>query len=178
MENNAGDRTQVRGTKQWVRDAVYGGFMILFSIGNMIYASKLPQGSIKIKAAQAGTYLTIVMIMLCILGACLLVRALVQKPDKICAPLFNRATLVTIAVMAAYIFLMDKIGFLLASFLFVFSLITYYSWEQEPDKQKFRGKALVKRLLPYALCAIITTAVCYYLFGTVLTVVLPRFSLF
>lgn len=44
-----------KSIKQWKRDLIYGAVMILFAVGNMIYASTLPPGSIRIKAAQAGT---------------------------------------------------------------------------------------------------------------------------
>ena len=162
--------------KQWVRDLIYGIVLVVFAVGNTIYANTLPPGSIKIKAAQAGTYLAIVMIMLGILGICLIVRSLSQKSQKECTPLFNRATVVTILAMVLYLFLLDKLGFLLSSVLFVFALITYYSFEQ--SQGKFFSKGIFKKLAAYFLCAIITTGVCYYLFGTVLTVVLPQFSLF
>lgn len=162
--------------KQWVRDTVYGIVLILFAIGNMIYASTLPPGSIKIKSAQAGTYLMIVMILLCILGICLVVRSVTRRPAKECEPLFNGATIITILAMVVYLFLLSKLGFLLSSFLFVFGLIAYYSFAQNPSA--FFGRQLIKNLLAYALCAIITTGVCYYLFGTILTVVLPQFTLF
>lgn len=161
---------------QWVRDTIYGVVLILFAIGNMIYASTLPPGSIKIKSAQAGTYLMIVMILLGILGVCLVIRSVVQRPAKECEPLFDRATIITILTMVVYLLLLSRLGFLLSSFLFVFGLITYYSFEQNPST--FFGKKLIKNLLAYALCAVITTGICYYLFGTVLTVVLPQFTLF
>lgn len=164
------------GISQWKRDTIYGIVLVLFAIGNIIYASTLPPGSIKIKSAQASTYLIIVMVMLSILGICLIIRSITQRPDKECKTLFNRATIITILAMAAYLFLLNKLGFLLSSFLFVFGLIAYYSVEQNAGQ--FRGKQLVKNLLAYALCAIITTGVCYYLFGTILTVVLPQFTLF
>ena len=153
--------------KQWVRDLIYGIVLVVFAVGNIIYANTL---------AQAGTYLAIVMIMLGILGICLIVRSLSQKSQKECPPLFNRATVVTILAMVLYLFLLDKLGFLLSSVLFVFALITYYSFEQ--SQGKFFSKGIFKKLAAYFLCAIITTGVCYYLFGTVLTVVLPQFSLF
>lgn len=176
MENQSVKQTQPRGVRQWVRDTIYGAVLILFSIGNIIYASTLGPGSIKLKVAQAGTYLTIVMVLLGFLGVCLIVRALTQKPDNRCEPIFNRTTLITIAIVALYLLILSKLGFLISSFLLLFSLITYYSWEQATEKPS--GKPLLKKLAQYALCAIITTAVCYYLFGTVLTVVLPQFTLF
>ena len=71
--------------KQWVRDLIYGIVLVVFAVGNIIYANTLPPGSIKIKAAQAGTYLAIVMIMLGILGICLIVRSLSQKSQKECS---------------------------------------------------------------------------------------------
>ena len=72
--------------------------------------------------------------------------------------------------------LLKKLGFLLSSFLLVFFLIAYYSWEEQTEKVK--GKALVKNFAKYAACAILTTTVCWFLFGKVLTVVLPEFTLF
>ena len=137
--------------KQWVRDLIYGIVLVVFAVGNIIYANTLPPGSIKIKAAQAGTYLAIVMI---ILGFCLIVRSLSQKSQKECPPLFNRATVVTILAMVLYLFLLDKLGFLLSSVLFVFALITYYSFEQ--SQGKFFSKGIFKKLAAYFLCAIIT----------------------
>ena len=45
--------------KQWVRDLIYGIVLVVFAVGNIIYANTLPPGSIKIKASQAGTNLAI-----------------------------------------------------------------------------------------------------------------------
>lgn len=176
MENQSVKQTHPKGVRQWVRDTIYGVTLILFSIGNMIYASTLRPGSIKLKVAQAGTYLTIVMVLLGFLGVCLTIRALIKKPDALCEPIFDRATLVTIGIVSLYLLLLNKLGFLISSFLFLFGLFTYYSWEQSTEK--LSHEILVKKLLQYALCAIITTLICYYLFGTVLTVVLPQFTLF
>jgi len=162
--------------RQWVRDLGYGIFLILFSIGNMIYAGTLPEGSIKIKAAQAGTYLTIVMIMLLILGISLVLRSLIKKPMQLCEPIFNSETLTTIIWMVLYLLALPKLGFFISSFLFVFGLVTYYSWKQR--KLEVKGMQLTKRILSYALCAILTTFACYFLFAKVLTVVLPQFTLF
>ena len=165
-----------KSIKQWKRDLIYGAVMILFAVGNMIYASTLPPGSIRIKAAQAGTYLTIVMVLLGLLGIVLVVRSLVKKPDGDCELVFNRTTVITIVSIALYILVLKKLGFLLSSFLLVFFLIAYYSWEEQTEEVK--GKALVKNFAKYAACAILTTTVCWFLFGKVLTVVLPEFTLF
>ena len=162
--------------RQWVRDLGYGIFLVIFSIANMIYAGTLPEGSIKIKAAQAGTYLTIVMVMLLILGIALILRSLIKKPDKLCEPIFNSATLVTVGWMALYLIALPKIGFFIASFLFVFGLVAYYSWKQ--GKLDVKGKELIKKIAAYTICAAATTFVCYILFAKVLTVVLPQFTLF
>ena len=165
-----------KSIKQWKRDLIYGAVMILFAVGNMIYAGTLPPGSIRIKVAQAGTYLTIVMVLLGLLGIVLVVRSLVKKPDSDCELVFNRTTVITIASIALYILVLKKLGFLQSSFLLVFFLIAYYSWEEQTERVK--GKALVKNLAKYAVCAILTTTVCWFLFGKVLTVVLPEFTLF
>lgn len=165
-----------KSIKQWKRDLIYGAVMILFAVENMIYASTLPPGSIRIKAAQAGTYLTIVMVLLGLLGIVLVMRSLVKEPDGDCELVFNRTTVITIVSIALYILVLKKLGFLLSSFLLVFFLIAYYSWEEQTEKVK--GKALVKNFAKYAACAILTTTVCWFLFGKVLTVVLPEFTLF
>lgn len=164
------------GIRQWKRDLIYGISFLVFAIGNIIYAGKLKPGSIKLKAAQAGTYLTAVMILLAVLGICIAVRAVVKKPDTICEPLFNRVTWVTLSIVGGYLLILDKAGFVISSFLFVFILTTYYSVEQ--GKVTMSKGNFLKAIVPFAVCAAITTAVCYFLFGKVLTVVLPRFTLF
>ena len=165
-----------KGIKQWQRDFAYGVVLVLFSIINIIYASTLPAGSIRIKNAQAGTYLTIVMVALSILGAALAIRALIKKPDSIVIPLFDQPTIITIVWMTLYLIIMKKLGFFISSTLFVFGLIAYYSFLQ--GKLKEKGKTRIKQLISYAICALVVTFACQYLFGTVLTVVLPEFTLF
>ena len=164
--------------KQWMRDLIYGVVIVLFAIGNIIYANTLPAGSIKLVMAQAGTYLKLVMILLGILGICLIVRAWGNRSsEKECEALFNVATVGTVVGLALYLFLMDKLGFTISSVLFVFLMITFYSHEQTPELFKDKGK-LAKHMLGYLLCAVIVTGFCYFLFGKVLTVVLPQFTLF
>lgn len=161
--------------KQWVRDLIYGVVIVLFSIGNIIYSKTLPAGSIKLRVAQAGFYLEMGCVAFGVLGIIVIIRAIWQKPEKFCQPLFANTGVVTIALLAAYLLVLKKIGFVISSFLLVFLLAIYYAWKM--DKLSDKSKR-VKRLTAYAIYAAIMVGFTYYLFAVVMTVVLPRFSLF
>lgn len=161
--------------KQWVRDLIYGLAIVLFCVGNIIYARTLPAGSIKLRVAQAGFYLEIVCVLFGILGLLIVARAVRQKPSQLCDPLFASTNVITILLVASYLLVLKKLGFVVSSFLLVFLLAVYYGFRM--DKLKDKSKR-VKRLAVYALYAALITGISYYLFSVVMTVVLPRFTLF
>ena len=170
---NSGHALQM---KQWVRDLIYGLVIIAFAIGNIFYGRSLPPGSIKLRVAQAGFYLELVCIAFCFLGVLMVIRALVKKPQELCQPLFSQTGVVTIVLLALYLLTLRSIGFILGSFLLVFLLSTYYGYKM--GKLQEKGAKRVRRVIIYAIYSAIVTGISYYLFSVVMTVILPRFTLF
>ena len=79
-------------------------------------------------------------------------------------------------MIALYLLLMEKLGFMISSILFVFGLITYYHGAQISVQEA--GGLKPRQYAEHLICAVATTLCCYVLFSKVLTVVLPGFSLF
>ncbi len=177
MKNDLQKDEKTKGMKQWVRDLIYGIVIVLFSIGNIVYGSQLPVGSVSLKVAQAGFYLELICGAFALLGLWLIIRSIRKKPDNLCVPLFTRTIIVPFIFVVLYLLLLKKIGFLIDSFLMVLSLSLYLAYKM--GKLKTDSKAqLAKKVGIYIVYAAIMTMFCYFMFGKVMKVILPKFSLF
>lgn len=158
--------------KQWKRDCYLGIVILIFSIISLVYSYGLTDHSVKYFLAKADTYVMLWLIILGILAVMLIVRSLKNKPDDIKEPILTKRTLVTAGIIVGYVFLMNKLGFIISSLLFVFLLLFYFTKEEMGELPK--GKELRRMIILWIIITALTVALVQYLFGNLLALRLPE----
>lgn len=161
---------------KWKRDMVLSISLIVIGIILFIYSGTFKTDVISIPAAMPDVYMRLWLGILLILSVLLLIRTLREKPQDVLAPMWGKLQIFTVAALALYIFLLDKLGFRICTVLFVLIVTSVYcisGMEKRPN-----GRALAACLLKYLLLALIVTAVSDILFRTILSCNLPGFSVF
>ena len=156
--------------------------VLIFCAVAFVSTFSMPVGTMaKIKLAQPGVYLRGWIEIFAALAVLLIVNAVRKKDETKLVPMFQVQTVITLVLVAAYIFLMDKIGFLLSTALFSIIIILYYSWVagkfKNEDGSNKKGAALYKSIVIYIVIAIVVAVATQFVFSELLNVNLPSWSL-
>ena len=100
-----------------------------------------------------------------------MIRSLRSRPEGAASRIVTKRVGVTVLIIAAYIALLDTLGFVISSVLFLAALLAFFTVESKGTK--LRDKALVREIVICGAITAITVAVVYYLFNVLLGVRLP-----
>ncbi len=157
--------------KKWVQDLILGCILLLFSAVSFVYAYIMKDASAKYFFARADTYILLWTGVLGILSIALIVRSLRNRPDGQANQIVTKRVGVTILIIAVYIMLLGKLGFIASSTLFLAALLGFFT--AETKGKHIRGKALLREIIICAAITVVTVVLVYYLFGVLLGVRLP-----
>lgn len=161
---------------QWKRDLVISVAVLLFSIFNFIYASKLDTDVIEFALAKPGNYVRLWLVLFSILAIVLLIRSLRNKTESVAAPIWHRSAVITVVATVVYLLLLPYIGFHIMTVLFLTGLGLLYTYYMRIKVLK--GKTLVKETIKWILFSILVTFILNLVFSELLSVILPGFALF
>jgi hypothetical protein len=142
------------------RDGVAGLVCCAGSLVLLVMAWGLPQPALV--PIGPGFYPRILLTIAAVLGAVLVVSDLTSRRRAKIPPVRYRLVLITFAIFAAYVALLQPLGYRVATFLFVGGLAVAL----EPPRGRRWALVLV--------VALATTLVTYYVFEGYLSVLLPR----
>lgn len=160
--------------KKWVQDLILGSILLLFSVTSFVYAYIMQDASAKYFLARADTYILLWTGILGILSAALVIRSVRSRPAGTASKIVTKRVGITVLIIASYIALLDILGFVISSTLFLAVLLTFFTIETKGTM--VRGKALVREIAICSTITLITVAVVFYLFGVLLGVRLPSGS--
>lgn len=163
---------------RWKRDVILGVCFEIFFVIVYVYSLRIPVGTMgKMPAAQPGVYVRLWLWVFAALSLLLIINALRKKDQTVVPKMLHPQAVITVVLVAAYLLLMDKIGFFLSTFLFIFILIVDYSWSagkfHDEEKKRKTGIALAKPIALYLLLSLVIVIATQYIFGTLLMVNLP-----
>ena len=93
-----------------------------------------------------------------------------EKGQEKTGKIFGKTTIFAIAALVIYLLVMDYIGFILSTIVFLIASIAVFSI----DPEKKMGKTeLLKKLALWIVISVAVSVACYYLFNGVLGVSLP-----
>ena len=167
---------------RWKRDVLMGIAVLIFCAVAFVSTFSMPVGTMaKIKLAQPGVYLRGWIEIFAALAVLLIVNAVRKKDETKMVPMFQVQTIVTLVLVAAYIYLMDKIGFLVSTSLFTIIIVLYYSWVagkfKDEDGNIKKGAALYKSIAIYVVISLVVAVATQFIFSELLNVNLPKWKL-
>ena len=167
---------------RWKRDVFLGVFFELVFAFAYRESFNISVGTMgDVKAAQPGVYVRLWLIVFAVLSLLMIIRAVIKRDKTVVPRMFHPQVLITLALLAVYIFSMKYIGFFLSTLIFVNLTIIDYTWAagkfKNEDGTPKKGKALLKQILICVLIGVITTVCTQYIFGTLLKVNLPAWTL-
>lgn len=162
--------------QKWKKDMVLSISIMVACIACFISMALLKTPESKHWIARADSYVQVWVILLFALSCIVLFRALRDKPKDVEVPLWTKNSIFTILVLLGYLILMPKFGFILATSIALFLLLTIFSNAVHTDSESKKTKMF--RLGFHIILSIIATVIIYFLFAKVLGVILPSFSLF
>lgn len=157
--------------KQWKRDLILGVAILAFCVISYVYSYNLTDSRAKYFLAKADTYVMIWLVLLAVLSIVLILRSIKRKSDEVLPPILTKRILLTALIIVAYVFSMDKIGFFVSSFFFVFALLFFFTREEKGNFPQ--GKAFAKMILIWVGIAAASVTMVQYLFGNLLGIRLP-----
>ena len=161
---------------QWKREVLLSIFLIVFSVVNFIYCGTMQTDLIKVTAAKPDVYLRLWLGILCVLAVILLVRALRNRPKEVLPKLWGPLQIFTVVVFALYLLAIPKVGFLVATLIFMMAVTTVYNLYVLGEIPK--GKQLAKVLTVYCVFSVVATFATNFVFRHLLAVNLPTWNLF
>lgn len=162
---------------KWKADAITGFILLAFSVASLFYTFQMDVGSVThIQSATPGYYVRIWVVVLGVLSIFLLISAYRRRKSEDRYPIiWYRNGIITTISLGLYLFLMPYLGFIISTTIFLFVLFFNYSEQMKKfDDPKMKLKAIILN----AVISIVVTFVCSGLFGRVLGVIMPEFSLF
>lgn len=160
--------------KQWKRDLFLSVGMFIFSVINIIYGITLKDQVMKYTLARADTYLILWLSCLALLSVLLFIRTMRNKPSGQAPVIFNKITIFTAVWTCIYVFLLEQIGFVLDTALYLFVMFWVYT---AIKKGHPAGGALVKHIVIWLVMSILITVAVYFGFSVALGAALPEGSI-
>lgn len=167
---------------RWKRDVIVGILLEIFCAIMFVSTFSIGVGTMeKIPLAQPGYYVRLWVVVFAILSLVMIVNAIRKKDMTKLEPMFHSQVVFTVVLLAAYIYMMDIVGFVVSTIAFMIIIIMEYSWAagkfKNEDGTTKKGAALVKSILFYVVVAIVVSYVTDYIFRELLSVNLPTWSL-
>ena len=132
-------------------------------------------------AAKAGVYTRFWLFLLLALGILLVIKAIIKHDNTPTESALNPASMITIASLAAYVFALDYLGFIISTMIFLVLLMLYYTKKankfRDDEGNKLSKEKFLKVLLWIVIGAAGVTGISYFLFGEVIGLLLPEFNL-
>ena len=114
--------------KRSFRDALWGVFFCVLAAAIFVYSSTFDAPSEIPILAKSAVYAKIWAGALFILALVLLIRSIRMK-DASCVPaVVTLPVFLSAAALAVYVFLLEYLGFIVSTILFMTVMITYYHW--------------------------------------------------
>lgn len=157
---------------RWKRDLICGIVLLIVCLAGYLESRSLPKGTAKIFAARADVYVWCWLTILAVLSVLLIIGAVRGRDTSPAAPVWSKEGVFTVCLLVCYLLLMEPLGFLLSTFLFLSFSILVYSWRM--GKLKLDKIAAVRRIFFYLVVSAATTAAVKELFTAVLKVRLPN----
>ena len=169
--------------KKWMYDFILGICILFAVVAALIYSYILESPRVTIFLARPDVYMALWLILLAVLAVLLIVRSLKQRntPEGQAdgVAIWGSMAVFTAVVMLAYLLLIKKLGFTIDSILMLWCLTLVYTFNIGAVKKDWRNKALfLKEFIKTGIFSITTSLLIYYIFTTILTSKLPKFSLF
>ena len=167
---------------RWKRDVIVGILLEIFCAIAYVTSFSIPVGTMgAIKAAQPGVYLRMWLIIFAILSLVMIINAIRKKDTTKTQPMFHGQVVFTLVLLAAYVYMMDIVGFAVSTIAFTVIIILEYSWAagkfKNEDGSNKKGSDIIKGILFYIVIAVIISFATEYIFRELLNVNLPTWSL-
>ncbi len=159
--------------KQWKKDVILACVLLAFSIVSIVYSIGLKDRRMEYFLARADTYVILWTFFLAVLSIILLIRSLKNRPETVGKPILSRQFLSSAGIIIVYVLLLDYLGFVISSTLFVLALLIYFTCEEKHGEIP-RGKGLARQIVIWILITGITVFATKYLFGNMLGLSLPQ----
>ena len=156
--------------EKWKKNLSVSLILLLFSIVNYFYASATIKPDVNVPfLARADVYLKIWVILLGVLSLVLAIRTFLQrnKEKETVEPVFSKSAVLILAAVAGYLFVMDKIGFVISTTAFL--LLTILILSKKPG-EKTEPKVQMQKMLFWIVLSLSLTLGIYCLFNGVLGV--------
>jgi len=160
---------------KWKRDLYCSIVLMIVSAALFVYSGTFRTNNVDIWLAQPDVYIRFWLGAMFILSLLMLIRTLRNKPQDMTKRIFGKMQIFTTVTMFLYIFLLDKLGFAVDTFLVILVTTAVFCIDGMDPKPK--GKELAKILTKYAVFSAISTALIWVLFTQLLDTLLPRFEL-
>lgn len=167
---------------RWKRDVILGVLLEIFCAIAFVSTFSIGVGTMaKYPLAQPGYYVRLWIVIFAILSLVMIVNAIRKKDMTKLEPMFHGQVVFTLVILAAYIYVMDIVGFAVSTIAFTAIIILEYSWAagkfKNEDGTTKKGAALIKGILFYIVIAVIISFATEYIFRELLNVNLPTWSL-
>ena len=160
---------------KWKRDFISAWALVVFSVVLFVYTciSQTTDAN-ALFLSRSDTFCKLWSVVLGALGVLLALESLhkrkQEKGREKAGKIFGKTTIFAIAVLVIYLLVMDYIGFILSTIVFLIASIAAFSI----DPEKKMGKTeLLKKLALWIVISVAVSVACYYLFNGVLGVSLP-----
>ena len=154
------------------RDALWGVFFCVLAVAIFVYSNTFDAPSEIPLLAKSAVYAKIWAGALFILALVLLIRSIRTKDASSVPAVVTLPVFLSAAALAAYVFLLEYLGFIVSTILFMTVMITYYHWLSLQPEEKSCVKMPVVAV-KYLLFSVLLGGVFYLIFGQVLGVYLP-----
>lgn len=166
--------------KKWQRDFALGCSLLIVAIVVLIYSYMLDSPRTTLFLARPDTYMALWLIILSILSILLMIRAWKSKKtedgNRDCTAIWNPVGVATVCILVLYLLVLKKLGFILSSTVMLSLLFTIYSLKVKEEPKDI--KQVLRIVITNTLISVVICVLIYYLFTTVLSTKLPKFSLF
>ena len=152
--------------KAWVQDLILGLILLAFSIISFVYAFIMQDTKASYFLARADTYILLWVGILALLSLLLIIRSVRKRSQEAAATILSKRVCVTLGIIVLYLLLMNYLGFMISSALFLFALLAFFTIEARGGTVK--GKVLCKEIIIWLIITAITVFVVLYLYGSLL----------
>ncbi|MDY4748988.1 MAG: tripartite tricarboxylate transporter TctB family protein [Candidatus Fimisoma sp.] len=162
---------------KWKKDVLYGVGLILAAAFLFWETSDLPTGGMQYLVARSDVYVWLLLGLLVILAVSIIISAVIKRDPTPTPVVWNKLGILTVVAVLVYLLIMEKIGFILSTFIVMVFLTCLYSNRLKKFDLPTK-KAKIIQVIKYVVFSIIATMAVYYIFSEALDVKLPSFDLF
>lgn len=171
--------------KRWLRDVCLAVGILVIAVFAIIYAIRLDAPRATYLLARADMYMILILGVVCALSLMLITRALRMKGtdagEAKLEPLWDKLNAMTAIALFVYLLILNKLGFVLSSVLFMWLLSFFYTRKDDivrKDKDYKDKKVVMSTLVKTLAFSVVASVATYYVFTALLGTKLPGFDLF